>query len=75
MGKDAAQIVQLLRSGNPAVAVAPHRVPGNEIGLELTGVEDDELGELCILLEAAITSDRTRGPCYPALPNPAISKA
>jgi len=59
MGKDAAQIVQVLRSGNPAVAVAPHGIPGSEIGLELTGVEDNELGELCILLEAAITSGST----------------
>ncbi|MEI8266535.1 MAG: threonine aldolase [Betaproteobacteria bacterium] len=56
VGKDAAQLVRLLRDGDPAVAVAPHGVSGGEIGLELTGVEDDELGELCALLEAAITS-------------------
>ena len=56
VGKNAAQLVGLLRDGDPAVAVAPHGVQGGEIGLELTGVEDDELGELCALLEAAFSS-------------------
>lgn len=56
VGKDAAQLMRLLRDGDPAVAVAPHGVLAGEIGLELTGVEDDELDELCQLLEAAITS-------------------
>ncbi len=56
VGKDVAQLVRLLRDGDPAVAVSPHGVLGGEIGLELTGVEDDEIGELCALLEAAIAS-------------------
>jgi uncharacterized pyridoxal phosphate-dependent enzyme len=56
VGKDATQLVRLLRDGDPAVAVSPHGVLGGEIGLELTGVEDDEIGELCALLEAAIAS-------------------
>ena len=58
VGKDAAQLMRLLRDGDPAVAVAPHGVLAGEIGLELTGVEDDELDELCQLLEAVITSSR-----------------
>lgn len=56
VGRDAAQLMRLLRDGDPALAVAPHGVLRGEIGLELTGVDDDELGELCALLEAAITS-------------------
>lgn len=53
-GKTATQLVQHLRQGDPAVAVAPHRVANGFIGLELTGVEPGELDELCTLLAAAL---------------------
>lgn len=52
VGVDAARLAQRLRDGDPAVAVAPHRVAQGQIGLELTGVAEDELGELCELLAA-----------------------
>ena len=53
-GADAAAVVRRLREGDPVVAVAPHRVARGQIGLELTGVDEDELAELCGLLEAVL---------------------
>jgi uncharacterized pyridoxal phosphate-dependent enzyme len=52
-GVDAAGVVARLRDGNVVVAVAPHRVAQGRIGLELTGVADGEVDELCRLLAAA----------------------
>lgn len=54
-GIDAAALAQGLRDGDPAVAVAPHRLAQGQIGLELTGVAEDELGELCELLAATFS--------------------
>ncbi|RYF42077.1 MAG: threonine aldolase [Comamonadaceae bacterium] len=51
---DAAAVVRRLRDGDPAVAVAPHRIARGQIGLELTGVDETELEELCALLAAAL---------------------
>lgn len=53
-GFDAAFLAQRLRAGDPAVAVAPHRLASGQIGLELSGVDEAELGELCALLESAL---------------------
>lgn len=53
-GPDAATVIRLLREGDPVLAVAPHRVAQNAIGLELTGVQEHELPLLCSLLEAAL---------------------
>lgn len=53
-GGDAAAIAQRLREGDPVVAVAPHRLARGQIGLELTGLEADELPELCRLLASAL---------------------
>ncbi len=53
---DAATVVRRLREGDPAVAVAPHRVAQGQIGLELTGVGDDEIAALCESLAAALRS-------------------
>lgn len=50
----AGALIQRLKDGDPAVAVAPHRAAQGEIGLELTGVDEDELPELCGLLQAAL---------------------
>lgn len=50
----AAGLVQRLRAGDPVVAVAPHRVAQGQVGLELTGVDSGELGELCRLFSAAL---------------------
>jgi seryl-tRNA(Sec) selenium transferase len=44
---DAAGVVRRLREGDPVVAVAPHRVDRGQIGLELTGVGEDEVPLLC----------------------------
>ena len=49
-GIDAVALAQRLRGGDPVVAVAPHRLALGQIGLELTGVDDGELEELCALL-------------------------
>ncbi|WP_298923811.1 beta-eliminating lyase-related protein [uncultured Ramlibacter sp.] len=49
-GLDAALLVQRLRSGDPVVAVAPHRAAQGQVGLELTGLEEGEVQELCALL-------------------------
>ena len=51
---DAPGLVRRLREADPVVAVAPHRVAQGQIGLELTGVREGEIKELCRLLEAAI---------------------
>jgi uncharacterized pyridoxal phosphate-dependent enzyme len=51
---DAATLVRRLREGDPAVAVAPHRVAQGSIGLELTGVDEAELDVLCDVLARAI---------------------
>lgn len=53
-GKDAAAVVRLLREGDPAVAVAPHRIAQAQVGLELTGVDESELGPLCDAIAAAL---------------------
>lgn len=51
---DAAGVIRMLREGDPAVAVAPHRAAQGLIGLELTGVADSEIDELCMLLARAL---------------------
>ncbi len=53
-GLDAANLVQRLRGGDPVVAVAPHRIAKGQIGLELTGVAQGEVAELCELLKSAL---------------------
>lgn len=53
-GLDAASVIARLRDGDPVVAVAPHRAAQGCLVLELTAVEEDELPELCALLEAAL---------------------
>lgn len=53
-GRDAAQLVQGLRDGETVLAVAPHRVALGQIGLELSGVDEAEVPELCALLGAAL---------------------
>lgn len=55
-GISAAGVMELLRAGDPVVAVAPHRAAQGRIGLELTGVDDEELPELCALLAAALNA-------------------
>ncbi|MDW5443634.1 hypothetical protein [Polaromonas sp. SM01] len=55
-GVDAARVLELLRSGDPVVAVAPHRVAQGRIGLELSAVDDGELPELCALLANALSA-------------------
>lgn len=50
----AGALIRRLKDGDPAVAVAPHRAEHGEIGLELTGVDEDELPDLCSLLQAAL---------------------
>ena len=57
---DAAELVRRLREADPAVAVAPHRMAQGCIGLELTGVEDAELDELCAILARAIAASASR---------------
>jgi len=54
---DAAAVVQRLRAGDPAVAVAPHRADRGQIGLELSGVDEAELDELCGLLAVALAPE------------------
>ena len=51
-GVTATQWLQRLRDGTPAVAVAPHRLAQGCIGLELTGVDNAELPDLCRQLSA-----------------------
>jgi uncharacterized pyridoxal phosphate-dependent enzyme len=51
---DASGLIRQLRDGDPVVAVAPHRAAKGEIGLELTGVDEDELPELLRLLQTAL---------------------
>lgn len=53
-GIDAAAVAQRLKEGDPVVAVAPHRLARGQIGLELTGVDEGELPELCRLLASAL---------------------
>lgn len=55
-GISAAGVIELLRAGDPVVALAPHRVAQGTIGLELTAVDGDELPELCALLAAALNA-------------------
>ena len=54
---DASGLVQRLRSGDPVIAVAPHRVAQGLIGLEFSGVGDDELPALCSGLTQALRGD------------------
>ena len=54
-GSDAAQWLSRLRAGTPAVAVAPHRLRQGCIGLELTGVREAELPDLCRQLRATLS--------------------
>lgn len=53
-GVDAAALAQRLRDGDPVVAVAPHRVARGQIGLELSGVDDDETQVLCRRIAEAL---------------------
>lgn len=53
-GMDAAAIAQRLREGDPLVVVAPHRLARGQIGLELTGLEEGELPQLCRLLASVL---------------------
>ncbi|RYF35799.1 MAG: hypothetical protein EOO25_21975 [Comamonadaceae bacterium] len=55
---DAAAVVRCLRDGDPAVAVAPHRMERGQIGLELSGVDETELDELCAMLLGALEPGR-----------------
>jgi len=55
-GFDAASLVQRLRGGEPVVAVAPHRVAQGQIGLELTGLDEGEVAQLCELLGGCFSS-------------------
>lgn len=54
---DATGLVQRLRAGDPVIAVAPHRVAQGLIGLEFSGVDDDELPALCSSLAQALRGD------------------
>jgi L-seryl-tRNA(Ser) seleniumtransferase len=54
-GTDAARWLARLRAGSPAVAVAPHRLQQGCIGLELTGVQEAELPDLCRQLRATLS--------------------
>ena len=55
-GISAAGVIELLRAGDPVVAVAPHRAAQGSIGLELTAVNEEELPELYALLAAAMNA-------------------
>jgi uncharacterized pyridoxal phosphate-dependent enzyme len=54
---DATGLVQRLRASNPVIAVAPHRVAQGLIGLEFSGVDDDELPAMCSGLAQALRGD------------------
>jgi uncharacterized pyridoxal phosphate-dependent enzyme len=62
VGADATALARALREGDPAVAVAPHRLAQGQIGLELTGVEESELEQLCGLLAAALSPSASGWP-------------
>jgi L-seryl-tRNA(Ser) seleniumtransferase len=51
---DAAGVARRLRDGDPVVAVAPHRTGRGQIGLELTGVGEDEIPLLCGTIAKAL---------------------
>ncbi len=51
---DAAGVASRLREGDPVVAVAPHRTGQGRIGLELTGVDEDEIPLLCGTIAKAL---------------------
>ncbi len=55
-GVDAAALVRRLRDADPVIAVAPHRVAQGLIGLELSGVDDSEMADLCAGLQRALVN-------------------
>ena len=55
-GVDAAAMVQRLRDADPVIAVVPHRVAQGQIGLELSGVDDSEMADLCAGLQRALVN-------------------
>lgn len=57
-GIHAATWVQRLREADPVIAVAPHRVAQGLVGLELSGVDDNEMADLCDGLRRTLFSAR-----------------
>ena len=55
-GVDAAAMAQRLRDADPVIAVAPHRVAQGQVGLELSGVDDSEMADLCAGLQRALVN-------------------